>query len=372
MVGRDEDVGSSAVVAYSQSRGPIELTFGDLREQVARARVGLQELGVQRGDRVVAYLPNVPETLVAFLAAASLGAIWATCPPEFGPRSVLNRLGQLEPKVLFAVAAYRYGDKLVDRREQVAEVRAGLPSLRSVVHVPYVGGEDDALPDTVAWDTLLGEEGPLEFDPLPFAHPLYVLFSSGTTGLPKPIVHGHGGILLEHLKNHTFSWDLHPGDRLQWFTTTAWMMWNALVSTLLTRASVVMLDGNPAYPDLSFQWRLAEELRPTFFGLSPAFTMACQKEGLEPGRQFDLSSIRMVCEAGSPLPLDSYEWLYEQFGPEMNLNVGSGGTDVCTGLVQGYPLLPVYAGEMSAACLGVDAAAFDPDGNPIVESSESS
>jgi acetoacetyl-CoA synthetase len=366
MVGRDEDLGSVAVVARSQSRGPLELTFGDLREQVARARVGLQQLGVGRGDRVAAYLPNIPETLVAFLATASLGAIWATCPPEFGPRSVLDRLGQLEPKVLLAVAGYCYGDKLVDRREQVAAVRAGLPSLEEVVHVPYAGGEDDALPNTVSWDDLVAEAGPLEFDPVPFAHPLYVLFSSGTTGLPKAIVHCHGGILLEHSKNHAFSWDLHPGDRLQWFTTTAWMMWNALVSTLLLRASIVMIDGNPAYPDLAFQWRLAEETRPTFFGLSPAFTMACRKEGLEPGKQFDLSSIRMLCEAGSPLPLEGYEWLYEQVDPSVMLNVGSGGTDVCTGLVQGYPLLPVYAGEMSAPMLGVDAVAYDERGEPVV------
>ena len=366
MLGRDEDLESVAVVAYSQSRDSIELTFGDLREQVARARAGLQRLGVRPGDRVVAYLPNIPETLVAFLATASLGAVWATCPPEFGVRSVLHRLGQLEPKVLFVVAGYKYGEKQVDRREQIAAVRDGLPSLETVVHVPYGGGAGDAVAGAVFWDELLAERAELEFEPVPFAHPLYVLFSSGTTGLPKAIVHCHGGILLEHLKNHGFSWDLQPGDRLQWFTTTAWMMWNALVSTLLLRASIVMIDGNPAYPDLAFQWRLIGETKPTFFGLSPAFTMACRKEGLEPGRQFDLSSVRMVCEAGSPLPLEGYEWLYEQFGPDVQVNVGSGGTDVCTGIVQGYPIVPVYAGEMSARMLGADAAAFGPDGTPVV------
>jgi acetoacetyl-CoA synthetase len=366
LVGRDEDLGSVAVVARSQSREPMELTFGELREQVARARAGLLRLGVRPGDRVAAYLPNIPETLVAYLAAASVGAIWATCPPEFGVRSVLDRLGQLEPAVLLAVAGYRWGEKLVDRREQVAAVREGLPSLRSVVHVPYAGGDGDALPGTVSWGELLAESGPLEFEPLPFSHPLCVLFSSGTTGLPKAIVHGHGGILVEHFKNHGFSWDLGPGDRLLWFTTTAWMMWSALVSTLLHRASIVMIDGNPGYPDLSFQWQLAEETRSTFFGLSPAFTMACRKDGLEPGERFDLSSIRMLCEAGSPLPLEGYEWLYRQVDPDVILNVGSGGTDVCTGIVQGYPLLPVYAGEMSAPCLGVDAAAFGPDGKPVV------
>ena len=366
MLGRDEDADAVAVVAYSQTRRTQELTFRDLREQVAHARAGLTKLGVGPGDRVVAYLPNIPETLVAFLASASLGAIWATCPPEFGPRSVLHRLGQLEPKVLLAVAGYRYGTKLVDRREQVAEIREGLPSLETTVHVPYLGGADDAFPDAVSWDALLAESERLAFEPLPFAHPLYVLFSSGTTGLPKAIVHCHGGILLEHLKNHGFSWDMRPGDRLQWFTTTAWMMWNALVSTLLHRAGIVMIDGNPTHPDLAAQWRILEETRPTFFGLNPAFTMACRKEGLTPGRQFDLSSVRMVCEAGSPLPLEGYEWLYEQFGPDVNVNVGSGGTDVCTGIVQGYPLLPVYAGEMSARCLGVDADAFGPDGKPVV------
>ena len=365
MVGRDEDIDSVAVVARSQTRGPLELTFGELRDQVARARAGLQRLGVGPGDRVVAYLPNIPETLVAFLATASLGAIWATCPPEFGPRSVLDRLGQLEPTVLLAVAGYRWGETFVDRREQVAAVRQGLPSLRTVVHVPYAGGADDELPDTVSWGSLLADAGPLEFDPVPFAHPLYVLFSSGTTGLPKPVVHGHGGILVEHFKNLGLCFDVRRGDRLLWFTTTAWMMWNALVSTLLLRASIVMIDGNPAYPDLSFQWQLVEETRPTFFGLSPAFTMACRKEGVDPGRRFDLSSIRALSEAGSPLPLEGYDWLYEQVGPVF-LNVGSGGTDVCSGIVSGYPLLPVYAGEIAAPCLGVDAVAFDSKGEPVV------
>ena len=363
MVGREEDLDTVAVVARSQTREPLELTFRELREQVARARAGLQRFGVQPGDRVVAYLPNVPETLIAFLAAASLGAVWATCPPEFGPRSVLDRLGQLGPTVLLAVGGYRYGDKLVDRHEQVAAVRAGLPSLRHVVELPYAG---DPLPDALRWDELVAEDGPLAFDPVPFDHPLCVLFSSGTTGLPKAIVHGHGGILLEHLKNHSFSWDLGAGDRLLWFTTTAWMMWNALASVLLTRASIVMIDGNPGWPDLGFQWRLVEETRPTFFGLSPAFTMACRKEGLTPGRDLDLSSVKTVCAAGSPLPMEGYTWLYEQFGPELFLNNGSGGTDVCTGIVQGLPLLPVWAGKMSAPCLGVDAVAYDLDGNEVV------
>ena len=365
-LGREEDVDTIAVFARSQTREPFELTFGDLRDQVARARAGLQRLGVGRGDRVVAYLPNIPETLVAFLATASLGAIWATCASEFGPRSVLDRLGQLEPKVLLAIAGYRWGDRHLDRREQVAAVRAGLPSLEHVVHVPYAGGPEDVVPGTTAWAELLSETGPLAFDPVPFDHPLYVLFSSGTTGLPKAIVHGHGGILLEHCKNLGLCFDIHRGDRVLWFTTTAWMMWNALVSNLVLGASILLIDGNPGYPDLSFQWRLAEETRATFMGLSPAFTMACRKESLDPGSRFDLESIRTVCEAGSPLPPEGYTWLYDQLGDDLFLNVGSGGTDVCSGLVSAYPVLPVYAGEITAPCLGVDAVAFDPDGRPVV------
>ena len=366
MLGRDEDSDQVAVLARSQTRGPIDLTFGELREQVAHARAGLKRLGIGPGDRVVAYLPNIPETLVAFLATASLGGIWAACAPEFGPRSVIDRFGQLDPKVLLAIAGYRYGEKPIDRRAEVAEVRAALPSVEHLVHVPYFGGPDDALPGGQGWDELLAASDPLEFDPVPFDHPLCVLFSSGTTGLPKAIIHRHGGILIEAYKNHGLSWDLQPGDRLLWFTTTAWMMWNALVSTLLLRASIVMLDGNPIYPDLAGQWRLAEELRPTFMGGVPAMLMACRKAGLPLRQDFDLSSIRQFCAAGSPLPAEGYDWIYEQLGPDLLLNVGSGGTDVCTGIVQGSPLQPVYRGEIAGCCLAVDVAAYDEKAQPVV------
>jgi acetoacetyl-CoA synthetase len=360
----DRDADQVAVLAYSQTRERQELTWGQLREQVARARAGLRRLGVGRGDRVVAYLPNIPETLVAFLATTSLGAVWASCAPEFGARSVVDRFGQIEPTVLLAVAGYGYATKDVDRREQVAEIRAGLPTVRHVVHVAYGA---NALPDALGWDELLAEPGELAFDPVPFAHPLCVLFSSGTTGKPKAIVHGHGGILLEHLKNHGLSWDLRPGDRILWFSTTAWMMWNALVSALLVRASIVMIDGNPVHPDLRWQWQLAAETGATLMGASPGFLMACRKEGVRPAAEFDLSRVRQIGAAGSPLPAEGYRWVVEQFGPGVLLNVGSGGTDVCSGIVQGSPLQPVWVGEISGPCLGVDAQAFDEKGNQVVD-----
>lgn len=361
-LGRPEDTDETAVIAYSQTRERQELTWGELRDQVARARAGLQRLGVGRGDRVVAYLPNIPETLVAFLATASLGAVWASCAPEFGARSVVDRFGQVEPTVLLAVAGYGYGAKDVDRREQVAEIRAGLPTVQHVVHVPY--GDND-LPDSVLWSELVAEPAEPAFEPVPFAYPLCVLFSSGTTGKPKAIVHGHGGILLEHLKNHALSWDLGPGDRILWFSTTAWMMWNALVSSLLVRASIVMIDGNPLHPDLRWQWRLAAETGATLMGASPGFLMACRTDGVRPAEEFDLSRLRQIGAAGSPLPPEGYRWVADQVG-DVLLNVGSGGTDVCSGIVQGSPLQPVWTGEISGPCLGVDAKAFDPDGKPVV------
>jgi acetoacetyl-CoA synthetase len=357
------DPSASAVVARSQTRDPIELTFGELREQVARARAGLKALGVGPGDRVVAYLPNIPEALVAFLAVASLGAVWAACAPEFGSRSVLGRFGQIEPKLLLTVSGYTYRDRPIDRREQVAEIRAGLPSLEHVVEVPY--GEH-RVPDTTTWDELLSRTEPLTFEQVPFDHPIYVLFSSGTTGLPKAIVHGHGGQLVEHLKGVGLGWDLKPGGRLLWFSTTAWMMWNALVSALLVRASIVMIDGDPMWPDLSFQWTLAEELRPTFMGVSPTFLMACRKAGLNMGRDLDLSSIRALGFAGSPLPSEGYHYVYEQLGPDILCLNGSGGTDICGAFVSGGFLQPVYDGEISGCCLGADVRAFDAAGNEVV------
>jgi acetoacetyl-CoA synthetase len=357
MLGDDGD--AVAVVGRSNTREPIELTFRDLREQVARARAGLQRLGVGRDDRVAAYLPNIPETLVAFLATTSLGAIWASVSPEFGVRSVLDRLAQIEPKVLLVVNGYTYRDYRIDRRAEVAAIAAGLPTVEHVVEVGY---GDNAR----GWDALVRETGPLEFEPVPFDHPLYVLFSSGTTGLPKAIVHGHGGILLEHVKNLGLGWDLKPGGRLFWFTTTAWMMWNALVSGLLLRSSVVLLDGDPAWPDLAQQWRLAAETRPSVMGVSPTYLMASRKAGLNPGRDFDLASVRVMPIAGSPLPPEGYDWVYEQFGPALLLLNGSGGTDVCSAIVSASPLQPVTRGEIAGRWLGVDATAFDVDGREVI------
>ncbi|MBV9942175.1 MAG: acetoacetate--CoA ligase [Solirubrobacterales bacterium] len=362
LVGREEDRDRTAVVARSQTRAPFELSFGELRELAGRVRAGLQRLGVSNGDRVVAYLPNIPETLAAFIATASLGAIWATCAPEFGARSVVGRFGQIEPRVLLTVGGYGYRNRYVDRRAEVEAIREQIPSIEHVVGVPY--GEA-RVPDALPWEQFTAEASALEFDPVPFDHPLYVLFSSGTTGLPKAIVHGHGGQLIEHHKNQGLGWDLKPGGRLLWFSTTAWMMWNALVSALLLRSSIVMLDGDPTWPDLLEQWRLAEELQPTMMGVSPPYLMACRKAGLQMGRECDLSSIRMLCTAGSPLPAEGYLYAYEQLGPDMLLNNGSGGTDVCTGLVSGDFAQPVYEGEITGPCLGVDVHAFDFQGNEV-------
>jgi acetoacetyl-CoA synthetase len=376
LVGRPQDSDTIAVLARSQTRGPMQLTFGELAEQAARARSGLQRLGVGRGDRVVAYLPNIPETLVMFIATVSLGAIWASCAPEFGARSVIDRFAQIEPKILVVVPGYTYRDRHIDRTEEIAEIRAALPTVEHVIGVPYGAG---ALPaDVIPWGQLCGDADAatgsgaggavavLEFEPVAFDHPLYVLFSSGTTGLPKAIIHSHGGQLVEHLKHQGLVWDLKPGSRLLWFSTTAWMMWNALVSCLLVRSSIVMLDGDPIWPDLSEQWRLAQELRPTNMGISPVYLMACRKAGLLPGREFDLSSIETLHTAGSPLPAEGYRWVYEHMAPTTLLSNGSGGTDLCTGVVEGCFARPVYEGEIAGTVIGADVKAFGPVGDEIV------
>ncbi len=365
MVGADADNDRVALTSYSQTRATESITFGELRGRVARARVGLQRLGVVHGDRVAAYLPNISETLVAFLAVASLGATWASLPPEFGAKSVIDRLGQIGPKVLFMSGGYGYRDRYIDRGADVAEIRAALTTVEHVVHVPYGLAEVE---DSIEWVELLANDGPLEFDLVPFDYPLYILFTSGTTGLPKPIVHGHGGVLLEHLKWLGLGMDLGPESRLLWYTTTGWMMWNALISALLVRSSIVLVDGDSAWPATDELWRLASVSGATMLGMSPGYVAACRKAGLAPGAVHDLSRLVSIGTSGAPLSPDGANYLYDQVGPRMLLNNCSGGTDICTALVGGSPALPVYAGEIAGPCLGVSVTTFDEDGREVLGS----
>jgi acetoacetyl-CoA synthetase len=351
----------TAVVARSQTGADVELTGAQLLDAVTRCAAGLRRLGVRRGDVVAAYAPNIPETLIAFLATVSIGAVWSSCAPEFGTRSVVDRLGQLNPTVLVAIDGYRYGARELDRRDEVSAIRAALDGLRHVVSIPYLG---DGIDDATSWSDVLADDGsttpdPLTFESVPFDHPLYVLFSSGTTGLPKAIVHGHGGITVEHLKVLTLHQDVGPGDRFAWFTTTGWMMWNYLVSGLLTGAAIVLFDGDPGHPDLGTLWRLAADTDTTVLGASAPFLMACRREGVEPER----GSLRWVGSTGAPLPAAGFRWVRDAVG--VPVSSISGGTDVCTAFVGTSPLVPVRAGEISCRLLGCAVEAFGPDGSPV-------
>ena len=383
--GTPDQADDVAVTAVSQTRDDFTLTFAELRAEVARVQAGLVDLGVRKGDRVVGYLPNQPETLVAFLASASLGAIWASCAPEFGTQSVIDRFSQVEPTVIFAISGYMYGDKDVDRTGELAEVLTALPSLTHVVSLDYgdfaldegtrerftTGSGLNHAIDVVDYAGLgaasAGESGDLAFEPVPFDHPLFILFSSGTTGKPKAIVHSHGGILLETLKNHGLHFDLGPGSQFCWFSTTAWMMWNALVGGLVVGSAIVMIDGNPNYPDPKELWRIAANTKATVMGVAPGAIMSARKAGFNPTEEFDLSTVSQFGAAGAPLPAEGYEWVIDQFGQSVLLNVGCGGTDVCTGILQASPLTPVYSGEMSGISLGFAATAFDASGNEVID-----
>jgi acetoacetyl-CoA synthetase len=360
-----------AILHASERRELDSLSWGELREQVSRVAAALRELGVEPGDRVVAYMPNVPETVVAFLATASLGAIWSSCSPDCGAGSVVDRFAQIEPKVLFCVDGYRYNGRDFDRTDVVAGLQAEMPSLERTVVFRYLGTDPDlsALRDVIDWNDLLaaGEGQPLSFEQVPFDHPLWVLYSSGTTGLPKAIVHGHGGILLEHLKKLSLHVDAQEGDRLFWFTTTGWMMWNFLVAGLLTDAAIVLYDGSPGHPDMGVLWDLAEQTEMTCFGTSASYVAACMKAEVEPGAGRDLSKLRAVGSTGSPLAPEGFQWVYDHVGDDTWLFSTSGGTDVCTAFVGGVPILPVYRGELQARALGAKVEAFDEDGNSVVD-----
>ncbi|HEX2162176.1 MAG TPA: acetoacetate--CoA ligase [Thermoleophilaceae bacterium] len=367
---RDREDSAVAIRHASELRGLSELSWGQLRSLTARIAGGLRDLGVGPGDRVVAYLPNIPETIAAFFACASIGAVWSSCSPDFGVRSVVDRFAQIEPRLLFAVDGYRYNGRDFDRIDTIAALQREIPSLEHTVLLPYLDSAADAgrLAGGITFPELLerGEDTPLEFAQLPFDHPLWVLYSSGTTGLPKAIVHSQGGILLEHLKKLNLHLDARPGDRVFWFTTTGWMMWNFLAGVLLTPASIVLYDGSPAHPDLGVLWDLAERAGVTCFGTSAAYIASCMKGGVEPGEGRDLGALRSVGSTGSPLSPEGFGWVYDHVGSDTWLFSTSGGTDVCTAFVGGCVLLPVYVGELQGRSLGADVQAFDEDGNAVV------
>jgi acetoacetyl-CoA synthetase len=357
---RDQDV---AIRHASELRSLGSWTWGELRAQTAAIAAGLRSLGVGEGDRVVAYMPNIPETVAAFLACASIGAVWSSAAPEFGARSVIDRFAQVEPKVLLAIDGYRYGGKDFDRGPMVEAIAAEIPSLERVVRFGYLDGS--------GWeDWFLGPASgatDLTFAQLPFDYPLWVLYSSGTTGLPKPIVHSQGGILIEQVKKMNLHIDAQAGDRVFWFSTTGWMMWNFLVGVLLTNASIVLYDGNPGYPDLGVLWDLVEQAGITTFGTSAAFVASCMKASVTPAVGRDLSALRAVGSTGSPLSPEGFTWVYEQLGADTWLFSTSGGTDMCTAFVGGVPVLPVYLGELQARSLGANVQAWDAAGKPLID-----
>ncbi|MGR3938967.1 acetoacetate--CoA ligase [Streptomyces sp. BRA346] len=354
-----------ALLHVDETHEPRPVTWAELRARVGAAAAALRRLGVRPGDRVSGYLPNIPQAAIAFLATAAVGGVWTSCAPDFGARSVLDRFQQVEPVVLFTVDGYAYGGKTHDRTETVAELRRELPTVRAVVHIPLLG--TPAPEGALAWDDIVRDASEPVFEQVPFDHPLWVLYSSGTTGLPKAIVQSQGGILLEHLKQLGLHCDLGPGDRFFWYTSTGWMMWNFLVSGLLSGATVVLYDGSPGYPDTAAQWRIAERTGTTLYGTSAAYVMACRKAGVHPGRDFDLSRVTCVATTGSPLPPDGFRWIHDEVAEDMWIASVSGGTDVCSCFAGAVPTLPVHIGELQAPGLGTDLQAWDPQGRPVVE-----
>lgn len=356
-----------AIQYLSETGRSGRITYGELGAQVAAVSEWLLEAGVRPGDRVVGYLPNIPEAVVAFLAAAAIGAVWAACAPDLGVTSVLDRFEQLKPKVLFAADGYVYAGRAFSRSEEIAVLKAALPSLVATVEIGHLDQASRPGTDSETWETVVSRDALLRFADLDWSHPLWILFTSGTTGLPKPIVHGHGGILIEHLKTHALHLDLDADDRFFWYTSTSWMMWNFLVSGLLRGCAIVLFDGSPSYPSSERLWQLAEECNVTFFGTSAPFIELCMREGLRPSQNFSLPALKSIGSTASPLSADAFRWIYDQVGSDILVGSTSGGTDVCTPFVGACPLLPVHAGEIQCRLLGVSAEAFDEDGRSIID-----
>lgn len=356
----------AAIIFQSESGESKEVSWEELKEQVTALASYLKSLGVEKGDCIAAFLPNIPEATIAFLATCSIGAVWSCCSPDFGANSVIDRFHQIKPVVFITVDGYTYGGKTHSKREVVNEILPGLLTVKQVIQIPYIDGEA-FIEGAAVWDQAISSthDAELEFTPVPFDHPIWVLFSSGTTGQPKAITHSHGGVLLEHLKYIHFHNDVKPGERYFWYTTTGWMMWNFVQATLLAGATIVLYDGSPAFPHLNVLWRLAAEHRINHFGTSAPFIIACMKAGLTPGKNFDMSSLRSVSSTGSPLPPEGFDWVYKELKPNVWLCSMSGGTDVCSAFVGGCPLEPVYEGEIQRRALGCAMYAFDDEGNSI-------
>jgi acetoacetyl-CoA synthetase len=358
-----------ALLFQSESQPLKEVSWDELYSKVSTVAAVLRNMGVQSGDRVVSYMPNIPEAAIAFLACASIGAIWSSCSPDFGTSSVIDRFQQIEPKILFAVDGYKYNGKTIDRRSIIPELQQSLPTLQKTIVVSYIFKDSgaDRYANAMMWDDMPPNEDGLTYEQVPFSHPLWVLYSSGTTGLPKAIVQGQGGILLEHLKSLYLGMDLKPEDRFFWFTTTGWMMWNLLLGGLLLGTTVLLYDGSPSYPNMNALWEFAEKSGMTFFGTSAGFILACMKAEIEPGKTFDLGKLRGLGSTGSPLPPEGFHWIYEHIKKDLWLASVSGGTDVCSAFLGGSVLLPVYAGELQCRSLGAKVEAFDDDGRSLVE-----
>ena len=360
-----------ALMFQSETQKLKAISWAELRQETASLSNWLKKEGVNKGDRVAAYVPNIPHAFSSVLATASIGAVWSSCSPDFGADSVIERFSQIEPTVLIAVDGYHYGGKKHDRIEQVNYLLEHLPSVKKVILIPYLNEDSTTKSiktqkDVVHWkDTVSNHDAELICEPVDFSHPLWVLYSSGTTGLPKPIVHSQGGILLEHLKYMEFHANVKPGDRFFWYSTTGWMMWNVVLSALLRGATALVYDGSPGYPDMKVVWKFAQDTKMTTFGTSAAYITSCMKAGLTPAAEFDLAALKSVGSTGSPLPPEGFKWVYEQVGNQILLNSTSGGTDICSSFVGGNPLLPVHAGEIQCRLLGCEVQSFNEDGIPV-------